>query len=370
MDDWIPLSVLPNVDVQCKIEGGLIALVSSEHPRVLHLCEEHPTFGEFLSRFTDAFNVPLKPSVIIASSNAPKSVITVEAMTGFRDAFSASVVPYTRSGILVYEQQHRIGFSNTFSIYPWMIDKNYKYLVADPPGMVALHVVEEFKGQSDANTLQMGLNEVDIDKPLLEALLKVWENRFTSQNPTLQEIALFRSLNMANAAMQTPGGRDAVFYDFGRAIALLISACEILAHPGEGKSGLKQVYELLEKVEWIRKKSAHRRYLAHSQSKIREKRNLACWLYGELHKVRNDFLHGNPVNLSRLRVKGSKRSLFDFIAPIYRMMLTGFLPLNWTRKLPSVDDAEKFAKYVADEGKYMRYQDRIEQALHLSRIQE
>jgi hypothetical protein len=62
--------------------------------------------------------------------------------------------------------------------------------------------------------------------------------------------SLFRSLNMANQALQAPGGTDTTYYDVGRSIALWISAFEILAHPPNANANLQVVYELLENIKW------------------------------------------------------------------------------------------------------------------------
>ena len=58
------------------------------------------------------------------------------------------------------------------------------------------------------------------------------------------------------------------------------------------------------------------------------KHNLGCWIYGEIYRVRNDFLHGNPVNPKSLIVKRSGRNLFSYASILYRMALTGFLDLR------------------------------------------
>lgn len=48
-------------------------------------------------------------------------------------------------------------------------------------------------------------------------------------------------------------------------------------------------------------------------------------VYGEICRVRNHFLHGEPVSPQSLIVKRSKRNLFSYAPMLYRMLLTGFL---------------------------------------------
>ena len=66
--------------------------------------------------------------------------------------------------------------------------------------------------------------------------------------PQSEDIKLFRSLNMANAAALLPAGADATMLDIGRSVALWSSAFEILA-PAKREAYL-EVYALLDKNTW------------------------------------------------------------------------------------------------------------------------
>ncbi len=173
---------------------------------------------------------------------------------------------------------------------------------------------------------------------------------------------------MANQASRLSAGSDTTHYDVGRSIALWVSAFEILDHPGTGKSGLGPVYDLLEMVEWESSRSRLRRYKAYEAGKKnRPRRPLACWIYGEIYRARNDFLHGNPVSQKRLIVKQSNRSLFQYAAPLYRLALTGFLPLSWSEPIPPMGDGTELGKYVAERIEFTAYQKAIENALRTAR---
>ena len=56
---------------------------------------------------------------------------------------------------------------------------------------------------------------------------------------------------MANEAAKMPAGVDATLYDFGRAVALWVSAFEILTRSADGIAGVNTVYPLLEGVTYI-----------------------------------------------------------------------------------------------------------------------
>jgi hypothetical protein len=102
---------------------------------------------------------------------------------------------------------------------------------------------------------------------------------------------------------------------------------------------------------------------AHGFKTTHTKEILPCWIFGELYKARNDFLHGNTINGERLTVKPSQRSLFLYTGILYRLALTGFLDLSFKRPVPLTSDTEAFAAYISDRMEYRQYQADIEAAL-------
>jgi len=368
MEEWVAATVLPNIELQAPIEGGCVALVPRDDARIKALCRVHPNLKKFLGKFTDAFNEKIRPAVLIVHTDAPQSVFDVDALASFRDAIAVSTVVYNRALELRYPHGNRINFSNSFWFYPWMLDKQYEGLIGSTPAMLGIHDVSAFKGQSSPEIPQKILSNLDIDQPLLDALLSRWQRRYTGRRISWSDRALFRSLNMANQAAMLPAGSDTTFYDVGRLIGLWVSAFEILAHPGKGKSGIFPVYHLLEKVEWGGKPCAARRYKAYSPNRnAQDRRTLACWLYGEIYDARNQFLHGNVVSQNRLIVKKADRSLFQFAAPLYRMALTGFLPLSCPDLVSSNDDLKALGEYIAASVGFRSYQKTIEEGLLTAR---
>lgn len=367
MTSWRAMAVLPNIELETPVEGGLAALVGHEDPRLKAIRRTHPNFHRFLGRFTDAFGVKLRPAVLIQRSDAPDWTRNIDAIASLRDAVAISTVPYSRALEINYARGHRITFANAFWLYPWMLDRDNEHLIANTPGMLALHQVEAFKGQSTPETPRMTLSERDLDLPLLDALLARWHQRYEARRPDWADRALFRSLNMANQAAQLPAGMDTTLYDVGRMIALWVSAFEILAHPGEGMSGLHKVYELLDQLEWKYRRSAPKRYKAYPKKPNSPRRTAACWLYGEIHQARNDFLHGNEVTPVRLRIGKGEHNLFQLAAPLYRLALTAFLPLTSSGPVPSVSDIEAFAAEMVRRSSFEHYQGVAEKAILLAR---
>lgn len=373
-DEWKPVFVLPNLKLDQPIEGELAALVPSGDQRVVALGTAHPRFKRFLAKFTDAFGVVIEPSILLVRSDAPRAFFVVDAIASFRDAIALSVIPHGRAHALLYPHQHRIEYANTFSFYPWMIDKQYDEVLMRTFGFTGIHELRRFKGQSSPELFISTLRRSDdIDEPLLEKLLERWRIRYSAKQSTWRDQALFRSLNMANQACQMPATVDVTHYDMGRSLALWVSAFEILAHPGMGRSGLRAVYNLLESVDWDCKASRPRRFLSYEDGRYATRRPMASWLYGEIYQLRNAFLHGNPVDPKDLMLKvrtsagTSKRWLFHYPAQLFRLALTSFLPLTHSRELPPVSDVVAFTHASNAIWKFYRFQRTFEEALHTSR---
>jgi hypothetical protein len=203
----------------------------------------------------------------------------------------------------------------------------------------------------------------ECDDALLNSLLAEWNRRFVSQKNGWRGIALFRSLNMAYAASQLPSGPDMTHYALGRSVGLWISAIEILAHPGRGgQVGYKDIYRLLSDAEWITEKCKKRVHDAYAGKGRTAANTLPCWIYGELFRARNDFLHGNPVAFDRL-LTPSGQTLYNFAAPLYRMALTGFLGIQPTGPSPPITNVSSFTRFHSWRHDTLRDQATMESAL-------
>ena len=82
-----------------------------------------------------------------------------------------------------------------------------------------------------------------------------------------------------------------------------------------------------------------------------------------LYECRNDFLHGNPVDPNKLRVPFSHKPISHYTAPLYRIALTAFLPLEYEKPVPSMDNPEACGIDIADRMNFMKPQEDAERAL-------
>ena len=187
----------------------------------------------------------------------------------------------------------------------------------------------------------------NVDRPLIDQLIRRWQRRYGPRPVKRADRALFRSLNMANQAAALPAGSDTTFYDVGRLIPLWVSAFEILAHNKFGRANLRNVYSLLEMLDWQVRKLQHRRYSAYeNRTGPSPRRILACYLYGKLYQARNDFIHGNPIRENSINVRRSKLPIARFAAPLYRLALSSFLGIRWNRQMPESGGQKALRRYV------------------------
>jgi hypothetical protein len=339
MPDWLPALVLPNIHMDEPVEAGELMFAPWHDSRVQEVFKEDKDFTEFMQRFTDAFGMVLRPLILLVRSDIPRERLNMSMAVTLRDALSMSVIPKGYANALIWDRNLEFGYSDAFDFYPWMPGTaNDGGMTAFTPAYRAYHVVSEFHGQSSPLLSISSLRLKDIDWTLFNELVVRWRRKFSSAEPEWADIALFRSLDMANAAAKIPAGRDMTEYSSGRTVMNWISAFEVLIHPGpEKKVGIFDVYRHLEAITWTNRHCMSPTHPAYPAGRPAQDRILACWIYGELFHARNDFAHGNAVDVNRLRSR-SGRYLQYYAAPLYRMALTGFLNLRCEKRKDGLVD--------------------------------
>src|ERR1700738_937170 len=245
---WWPMFALPNVHTTFPIEVDGFALVPPNDFRIQAIAREQPRFGTFMKKFKTEFGDPVQPTTILWRRDKPDTYRAISAISGFRDLISMSVTP------IAWARSHRwsrpIGarYSDSFAVYPWMMDNRGEGLITSTPTLLGYHEVKRLRGQSIAALSPHTLNKQDVDLLLLQELLKRWERCFATEAPSVEDERLFRSLNMANSAAKLPAGADTNLYDTLRSAALWASAFEIL-RPAK-REAYKRIYEDLAKISW------------------------------------------------------------------------------------------------------------------------
>lgn len=358
MTDWIPMFAMPNITMMESIESDSVVLTSISDHRVQAVAEEYPSFATYYRSFKDEFGKAVAPAFIICHKDTPPKYRTAEALASFRDLISISIIPINWARAIRYKRQFGIFFADSFSVYPWMLDRNYELLITSTVAQLGTHDVNRLHGQSKPGLPIFSIDRASIDTPLLQALLTRWHQCYSSANPRSDDIALFRSLNMANAAALMPGGIDLTYYDVGRSLSLWVSALEILVPAAE--RSYQNIYDLLKRADW-QEQEAKTALQAYDGRTRRSDQPYYCWLYGEIYHARNDFLHGNPITNERLILKESGRNLHDYPALLYRMALSAYLPLIFSYE--AGNDTKAIGAAIAQHVEYRQFPDIIEAAL-------
>ena len=360
---WTPVWAMPNVTLDGPVEASHAALVPTSDERLCELARRHPALDAFLNAFRNEFGVQVFATVAIFRDDAPETVKTKAALNGFRDAVCVSAIVAGHSLTLTSKRPLGVLYSNAFDVYPWFLGRQDETIVAFTPAMGGFHEVSHLRPQSAAGLGERFLTESHMDRALLGELLKRWRDCFGTGNETAEHRRLFRSLDMARAASKMPGEADATYFDAGRAVAMWISAFEILVHDGK-RADLERVLSLLNQPRWLRKELKAQDRVLDGKKPVQT--NRAGALYKRLYDVRNDFLHGNPVTPETLKLAKRQQSVLFFAAPLFRLALTAFLNLRFSETLLDTANDEDRGRHIAKRMAFNRPQRLAEDAILLA----
>lgn len=332
---WILQFVLPNLVLAEPIEGDCIALVPNEDPRLDP--SRSGASGRLLANFTDPFGNNLKPAALITCADEGGKRPHVEALMAFRNA--VAIATLTVQWSLAHQQPGNVGnlYSDSFELYPISPSRDNTRLSLSSAVVAGISPADSFRGQCSAEIVHPQHNPLTLkDHTLLPPLLGQWRRRFLRHRKEWKTTALFRSLALAFQSARAPADNRGLVYDLGMRTVLWVAAFEALVHPGRsGRSDLGRVLDLLASAEWTNRRLAAARFRVVVDGKPR-KVTFCGKLYRHLYGARNDFAHGNPINLTSIFPFGDRRlPPLHSVAPlIYRAALNAHLGVpRWTGRL-------------------------------------
>ncbi|MGG7581828.1 hypothetical protein [Rhizobium sp. Nf11,1] len=230
---WRPIAVLPSVDVHTtRLGGAHIALIGSTDSRYRTCIETNQHLKGFLDSFTGSHGEAIRPSLIVISSEYEGKPLS-HAIASFRDIVVASVVLDVRVVSVLSHNNRGPFYSSSFDNYPWMISDREDRLHAITPALSAIHRLKDFRGLASPAVPIHRIDNGHVHEGLFKGLYRLWERQFIDEQDEWEPRSILRSLNMATAAMQVPTTSIVeTLFDWGRVIALWVSAFEILVHPG------------------------------------------------------------------------------------------------------------------------------------------
>ncbi|MBI5442721.1 MAG: hypothetical protein HY900_16095 [Deltaproteobacteria bacterium] len=326
---WRSLALLHNLCIEEPIVTEYLAIVPPEDERALPLLQSSKALARMVGSFTDQFKRKVRPSLLLAKSDAPAGALSAEALVAFRNSVALSTIVQASQEFAVRAQAFNLlRYSNYFQIYPTVASDD-DYLITRTPSLLAINEPKEFRGQTSPELAPVTPRGVFYDEELFEALVVAWKERYAKEKKKdWQTRALFRSLEMAFLASGIPFENNATIYDYGASISLWVSALEILFHPGKANVNKKRVMAGIGSYRFNAPALSKRRYRIHLQ-KAKVSVTLVQKIAAQLYDVRNDFLHGNDVAVSSLfPFERTRRHPLTLYAPmVYKTALAGRLAL-------------------------------------------
>lgn len=349
-EPWVALWPLPNLNLvesfACR-DAGMLAMTDA---RLAAEPEQRDAIAKLLGNFRNEFGVRIRPGIMAYRKGAQGKVASIEAMSAFRDSVCIAALTQSHAHFVRGGHNFRIHFSDAFDFYPWYLGKNSSHndlvtIVADTPAIFGIHNLAKLQPQGAPAISRRELSQDECDQPLLTSLIAAWQREFSQGQGGPSERRLFRSLDMARSALRMPGGADASVFHIGRAIALWVSAFEILAH--DGWSSPKRVVELLSRAR-LRSEALSSREYSVSFGRETTRVGLCGAVYMAVYAARNDFLHGNEITDQALQFVPGGHNLVHYCAPLYRIALSAYLNLEYSEPPPAaIEGVEAMVRWAS-----------------------
>lgn len=333
---WNIIFALPNLNIKEAIDNNYIAIVPHDDSRIVEIKAQSIYARALADNFEDQFGRKRYPSFLIVKDTAPLKISNNDSIVGFRNIVAIATIIKAHEFFLTKKFHSYPFYSDYFDFYPITISKNNNGFITQSPSILGFDdEFSNFLGHVSPGLAGSSYSSVDIADNLLNQLKVVWYKCYLRKStPDWSLRALFRSLEMAYNASAMPFKNRATIYDYGASASLWVSAFEILSHPKNKNANLLTVINSLGNYDWYNKDLGRRSYAIVYGGKKRQV-NLSQKLYKELHDARNSFLHGNPVNLGRLKPFGNKKAqpLTKFAPLLYKVLLMQFLTKYKDRRL-------------------------------------
>lgn len=331
-----------------------VTIVPATDPRVLLIERAFPATRRFIRGFRDMWGARIEPAVLIYRDGVSLPERLGEALISFRNAVALSTILFGKAKFLKGGSPE-VSWSDTFDVYPGTLDDKGRLGINTAAARILNwgRIPAPFHGVSAPHIARAG-KILQHDQFLYRALGAEWRRRFV--RPTRKDRfgqVLFRSLQVAMHAAAVPIKNQGSIYDFGVQLGLWVSALEILARWSKDNANEDVVLDLVAKAAWVEPKLQRPRYTIRRQKDSRRVNAIqyACHV---LYHARNDFLHGNPVRLGRLKLRPDEEgvALPAVAAIVYRAALAVYLQPRYTLKLRDLKESPSAAWEGVNKAEY------------------
>lgn len=337
-----------------SIAPDFLTVLPGDHSIVRQMRAENASVEQVLGSFRNEYGLSYSPSVLVARADAAEALRrSLEAFVSFRNALALSVILRGRAGLVADRGSATTTWSDTFDFHPAQLGGGGR-MILQSPALTSLVSPAAKLALTHSPYVQLEGRRLWPDHYLLRALGLAWRRRFTPRPKTDQfGDRLFRSLEVAYQACGVGAKNEASIHEYGTQIALWVSACEILSWPERRRADLPAVLALLDKYQG--RDETRRRRFTFTFRKSRLRLSAPQRAYAYLYRARNDFLHGNPVDINTMLTRHAKApiGLPRIAAVVYRTALVAYLskryPTTLSMKQLAADALELFDHYVYDD---------------------
>lgn len=305
-----------------------LAIVPPSDARVLAIRAAVPAAETLLSGFSDSYGHAIRPSVLICRRDFPELVDRqTEPIIAFRNAAALSVVLRARAAVASGNGAMGPVWTDVFDLHPTTVNRAGQ-LYTDSPATLDMRGQGLSFHATQSPFVAASVPRLLVDSGIYSELGARWRHRYVDRVlDDERERSLFRSLEVSYRASSLGRVSLPSIHDVGVQIALWVSAIEILVWPTAHRANVGLALDLLGSYRWHTRALDDALYdVRWTKNRPTRKGNAVQHAYALLNKVRNDFLHGEPVSDQALRPALAPRTRLIWLAAIvYRTALAAFL---------------------------------------------
>jgi hypothetical protein len=258
---------------------------------------------------------------------APRACRNADALRAFRNVCALASITYSTARML-NGGQWLPAWGDFFLFASHVPNRDGSIGNIDGPVRGRQDEVNKFRGCCAGQIDAPEGFSVDADRVLLPRLLKAWHSYHPARPRDRDLLPLFRSLEVAFQASRFPSDGFSSINDVGTRIGLWVSAFEVLFHPGNGSVNKRTVQVALARTR-LEDARLRRNIYRCTWGRPAQTFSIAfpAFVYDELYRARNAFMHGNSVDQRDVLFRRSRQypPLLVLAPLIYNIALRAYI---------------------------------------------
>lgn len=313
-DNWRPYTILHNLKAISDdvFDSKYISITSSKSLKINWELNESKQLRTLLYNIKDINSKSYQPSVLLLNN---KYIINWESIISYRNVSAIYSILSNSTNLM---NRNDTIYSDYFDMHPIIFSNN------DSPNIIspALNAISEtIKDKCITHSPYLFINSrfTYFDNNLLTILKNIWESRYIYKSDQNYN-NLFRSFQIAYNASQIPYQNQSI-YDIGIIISNWVSSSEILS---VSKTRVKADFCSVKRLFEVFPIDLKKNFTIKNRNDCH---NILIFLYNKLNNLRNDFIHGNPIDFDTIKIN-EIYNYFNVSRILYYILLLSFLYEN------------------------------------------